>query len=170
MLYSTTKKWLFVFVCIACSCMEISANDSIPESKPRPRPAIIDSILFTTDTANVPMVSINQSAKIEALISDKIAGNTERQTTNIHGYRVQVFSSNTQRTAKGEAFKIEKRISAKFPDIDIYVQYQPPFWKVRLGNFRSVDEAAILRDELIRQFPEIQGDIYTVKDFIQVPE
>ncbi len=133
------------------------------------RPLIFDAILSTPDTCN-PMVVIHQDPRIEDMIQGKIQGRQERCTAHIQGYRVQVYSSNTQKTAKSEAFKVEKKILQDFPDINVYVLYQPPFWKVRLGNFRTQEEAGILRDDLLKTYPNMQGDIYIVKDMIEVAE
>lgn len=167
-----------ILLLLPCLCM---ANDSLTVrnsqqaahehiEKYHSRPAIFDSILSVPDTTCAPMVIIRQDPRIEDMIQGKIQGRQERCTTHIQGYRVQVFSSNTQRTAKSEAFKVEKKVKQDFSDINVYVLYQPPFWKVRLGNFRTQEEAEILRDDLLKTYPNMQGDIYIVKDIIEVAE
>ena len=84
------------------------------------------------------------------------------------GYRVQVYSGNRQQTAKAEAFRIEKLIQESGLGVETYVLYNPPFWKVRLGNFRTQAEAQQLRDEVVRLLPSLQGDTYVVRDQIQL--
>lgn len=144
---------IFVF-----HCEFIFSNDSTKIV----RPSIFDSIsIFNT-------VQIEQDKRIERIIADKIAGITERESIHVQGYRVQVFSSNEQRTAKAEAFKIEKKMNEAFPEITTYVIYRPPFWKVRLGNFRTQEEAMLLREDILKMFPQMQGDIYPVRDQIQI--
>lgn len=80
------------------------------------------------------------------------------------GYRVQVFSSNVQKTAKDEAFKIEQDLREIFPEIPVYVSYTSPFWKVRMGDFRTLEQAKKFRTELLEVFPELKSGTYTVKD------
>lgn len=80
------------------------------------------------------------------------------------GYRVQVFSSNVQKTAKDEAFKIEQDLREIFPEIPVYVSYTSPFWKVRMGDFRTIEQAKKFRIELLEVFPELKSATYTVKD------
>lgn len=177
---NVTYKGLMGCLLLLLPCLYGTANDSVTVNmaqsaehehmtKYHGRPLIFDSIQSVADTC-APMVIIRQDQRIEDMIQGKIHGRQERCTTHIQGYRVQVFSSNTQKTAKSEAFKVEKKVKQDYADIDIYVLYQPPFWKVRLGNFRTQEEASILRDDLLKTYPNMQGDIYIVKDMIQVAE
>lgn len=112
-------------------------------------------------------VTIVQDEAITRLILDKQNG-IERHPTEIQGYRVQVFSSNNQHTAKTEAFRIQRLVEDSDLETDIYVQYSTPFWKVRLGNFRTIEEAILFKDEVVRVLPELQGDTYPVRDNITV--
>lgn len=112
-------------------------------------------------------VTIHQDSAITQLIADKVSG-AEREEVQISGYRVQVYSSNRQQVAKVEALEIEKRIKDADLQLPIYVQYNPPFWKVRVGDFRTQDEARLMKDDLVRRFPDLQGDIYVVRDQIIV--
>lgn len=44
----------------------------------------------------------------------------------------------------------------------------PPFWKVRIGDFRTYEEAKEYKKLFVEQFPSIMGDTYIVRDKIQV--
>jgi hypothetical protein len=50
----------------------------------------------------------------------------------------------------------------------IYVQYLPPFWKVRVGDFRTYEEARDYKKLFVKMFPNMMGDTYIVRDKIQV--
>lgn len=112
-------------------------------------------------------VTLNQDAAISSLLQDKIDG-TEGTMVEITGYRVQIYSSNSQQTAKAEALKLEKKVLDENLEMEVHVLYTPPFWKVRLGDFRTKEEAEILKEEIIRRMPELQGDTYVVRDQITV--
>ena len=114
-------------------------------------------------------VTVVQDSAITRLMLDKQNGK-ERKQVEVQGYRVQVFSSNNQQNAKTEAFRIQKLVENSNLEGDIYVQYNPPFWKVRIGNFRTLEEAQLFKDEVIRALPELQGDTYPVRDKITVME
>lgn len=84
------------------------------------------------------------------------------------GYRIQVFSDNNSRTAKGEARSRARNISSQFPDYQTYVVYSSPYWRLRVGNFRSSEEATRVADELKIAFPAYAREIRVVRDRITV--
>lgn len=91
-------------------------------------------------------VVINQSAAIREMVGERMRGANVETTDSltflkVQGYRTQVFSGNNQRVSKDEAFRKEKEIKELFPEIPTYVTYNAPFWKLRVGDFRSHEEA-----------------------------
>ncbi len=82
----------------------------------------------------------------------------------VNGFRVQVFSSNNQKTAKDKAFSLESELKEVFPEVPIYVSYTSPFWKVRMGDFTNMEAAQHFRRSLLEIFPELKSDAYTVRD------
>ena len=114
---------------------------------------------------SLPGVQIIQDSTIAVLLEDAING--QREMVEIDGYRVQIYSSNQQQTAKGEALDLEARLKDKIGQT-IYVQYLPPFWKVRLGDFRTVEEAKEYKKLFVAQYPQMMGDTYIVRDKIWV--
>ncbi len=113
-----------------------------------------------------PNVVVYADSMVHRLVQDKIDG-TVREEVQIQGYRVQVYSSNNQQTAKNEAFTIEKKLTNSGIETETYVLYNPPFWKVRVGNFRTQEEANLMKAEIIRLLPDLQADTYVVRDQIQ---
>ena len=85
------------------------------------------------------------------------------------GWRVQVFSDNNPRTAKAEASKTERLVSARFPQHQTYVRYNAPYWRLRIGDFRTQQEANAVADELRRSFPSYSKEIRVVRDRITLP-
>ncbi len=114
---------------------------------------------------SMPRVEVIQDASVGAMLEATMSGKEER--IEIDGYRVQIYSSNRQQTAKAEALELEARIKEKVSQT-VYVQYLPPFWKVRLGDFRAYEEAKEYKKEFVQQFPEMIGDTYIVRDKIKV--
>lgn len=113
-------------------------------------------------------VNLYQDSAITRLIDDKVQG-IEGGMQEISGFRVQIYSSNSQQTAKVEAMNLEKKIlDEQDLDVKVHVIYTPPFWKVRLGDFRTREEANLLKEEIVRRFPELQGDTYIVRDQVTV--
>ncbi len=114
---------------------------------------------------SLPGVQIIQDSTMTVLLDEAVYG--KREMVEIDGFRVQVYSSNQQQTAKGEALDLEARLKDKISQT-LYVQYLPPFWKVRIGDFRTYEEAKEYKKLFVQQFPDLMGDTYIVRDKIQV--
>ncbi len=110
-------------------------------------------------------IKIYQDKRIENLFLDRQQAS---KSAVVSGYRVQVFSSNIHQTAKSAAFRVERMVMEKFPHQGIYVTYTSPFWKVRVGDFRTLEEAQAFRDELMGAFPELKREMYVVRDQISL--
>ena len=112
-----------------------------------------------------PGVQIVQDSTMAVLLDEAVNG--KRELVEVDGYRVQVYSSNQQQNAKGEALALEARLKDKINQT-LYVQYLPPFWKVRIGDFRTYDEAKEYKKLFVQQYPDLMGDTYIVRDKILV--
>ncbi len=61
------------------------------------------------------------------------------------GFRVQIFSSLQQDEAEREAEEARKKISE-----DVFVEFDPPYYKVRIGNCKNSQEAEQLLSDVKR--------------------
>ena len=84
------------------------------------------------------------------------------------GFRIQVFSDNDYRTAKNNAFYKEGLIRQAFPDLETYVTFTSPFWRLRVGDFRSYEEAGNALMQLKKEFPQMAREMRVVRDKIQI--
>lgn len=114
---------------------------------------------------SLPGVQVVQDSAMSVLLDAAVNGRHEM--VEIDGFRVQVYSSNQQQTAKTEALELETRLKDKV-DQTIYVQYLPPFWKVRVGDFRTYEEAKDYKKQFTQMFPSMVGNTYIVRDKILV--
>ncbi len=143
------KLWIIVFGVLIS--IGIWAEDSIAV-----RPNLLDSM---------PGVEVLQDSAVSVLLDEAMNGS--REMIEIDGYRVQIYSSNQQQVAKSEALDLESKLKDKI-EHTIYVQYLPPFWKVRLGDFRTYDEAKEYKKQFVEAYPAMIGDTYIVRDKIKV--
>ncbi len=117
-------------------------------------------------------VTIHQPQTLNQRISPANGDTTNTAThryksgKNIVGYRIQVFSDRNQRTAKGEALSKEKNIKENFPDMGTYITYDAPSWRLRVGDFRTRDEASLRLSELRKCFPGYANEMIIVVDVI----
>lgn len=97
------------------------------------------------------------SAQLDSLVQNFLHDNNEMQT--LDGYRIQLFSGSGAK-AKTEAQQTKQKFTAAFPLEKVYVVYNAPFWRVRVGDFRFRSEALPLLEKVKKQFPSS----YTVRD------
>jgi Sporulation related domain. len=84
------------------------------------------------------------------------------------GWRIQVFSGNNQRVSKNEAFSKETNLKSSFPELSTYVKYNAPFWRLRVGDFQTYQDAHTMLLQLRRTFPAFGREMSIVKEKIQV--
>lgn len=114
-------------------------------------------------------VEIKQSSAIRNLLGTRQLNLTdEMQYLEISGFRTQVFSGNL-RNSKDEAFKKEKEIKGLFPELVTYVTYVAPFWRLRIGDYRSHEEAYHTMRLLMDAFPSYAKEMYIVREEIRIP-
>ncbi|MDR3127270.1 MAG: SPOR domain-containing protein [Tannerellaceae bacterium] len=94
-------------------------------------------------------------------------GNTDYAFT-VAGYRIQVFTDNDRRTARSEAFEKESQIKEIFPNLPAYVTYPAPFWRLRVGDFRTIEEARLSLHQLSSAFPQYAKDMCIVREDIRI--
>ncbi len=111
---------------------------------------------------NGAVVIVNQPVEFNMLLQRDTTAIEDRLTS---GYRIQVFSDNMQKRAKDQAYERARIIQESDPELATYVTFNSPFWRVRVGNYISYEEAAVKLRELKKQFPEIL-DMRIVKDII----
>ena len=117
-----------------------------------------------------PEVEVHQSESVNQLLLSRCTGAERKYETVKNGYRIQVYSNNNPKTAAKESSDIAEKVRNLGLGIDVYRTYNAPFWRVRLGNFRTQEDANEVLDELKdviqKQLPELleTGSIYIVHD------
>lgn len=110
--------------------------------------------------ASAGSVKVVKDPRLDLLVKKQIYINT-LAIRNQPGFRVQVISTNK----RNEANDVKARVMQLQPDYRTYLDYQAPYFKVRVGDFKSREEAADLRDKLSNSFP---GGIFVVPAIINV--
>ena len=113
------------------------------------------------DTASVV---VHKDPRIDLLIKKQIQINEETtrdSRRNIPGYRIQVINSSD----RNKVFAIKARIYQEYPELKPYIIYKPPNYKLKVGNFKTADEAETYRIQLSKLFPT---GVYVIRDVIEV--
>ena len=107
---------------------------------------------------------IYRDPRVDSLIKKQIQINEETtrdSRRNIPGFRIQVASSNDRNLV----FNIKTKIYQLYPELKPYLIYQPPNYKLKVGNFKTPEEADPYLQKLIQNFP---SGVYLVPDIIEV--
>ena len=80
----------------------------------------------------------------------------------LEGYRIQIYSGNKKQPAR----QARLEFSQLYRDVKAHESYQQPYFKVRVGDFRTKLEALKFQKEVQVHFP----NCYIVKDDIEVEE
>ena len=78
----------------------------------------------------------------------------------IKAYRLQIAFAST----KNEINIMKLKFIKKFPNIPIYLSYSAPYYKLRVGNFRTKFEAEKSKSILIKNYP----GSYIVSEYIKL--
>ena len=104
---------------------------------------------FNAISQNTGAINIKgDNIYLDSLIDKNIAKNNISKT--ISGYRIQLFSGNERINANN----IKTKFLRLFPEQTAYLSYQQPYFKIRVGDFRSRLEAKLFYNKIKDEFSE----------------
>jgi hypothetical protein len=75
------------------------------------------------------------------------------------GYRVMALNTND----RDLAYKTKAQLLSRFPEFQVYVSYQAPFFKLKIGDFISRNDAEDLRKRIATMMTK---GVYIVPDLV----
>jgi len=79
----------------------------------------------------------------------------------VDGYRVQIFFDSGS-SSKNKAASVKDEFSALYPETKAYLSYKEPYYRVRVGDFRTLVEAVGFQKKIVAEYP----NSFPVKDTI----
>lgn len=108
-----------------------------------------------TFAQNQGKVTVVKDALIDSLIARRIVLNKLASSNGtpilVSGYRVQVFFG----TNRKDAYNEQARFKSIYPELNTYLSYTQPNYRVKVGDFRTRAEAQKLMTELRPVFPTL---------------
>lgn len=102
-----------------------------------------------------PMIDILQQSRIvfnNSLPEEATEVKNEKGTWGTAlGFRIQIFSG----SSRNEAYAIQARFQQRYENINTYITYTQPNYRVKVGDFRSRSEAQSFMAELKRSYPSV---------------
>ena len=105
---------------------------------------------------------IREDIRIDNLLQLHIAYNTAFPV--MPGYRIQLFMESGN-TALEKAEKIIEKFQEKYKVVPAYITFGEPYYRVRIGDFRTRLEAIKFLDQIQKHYPQA----WVVKDNISFP-
>ena len=124
---------------------------------------IFSALSMNAQTANSNAIIIYNDPQIENLVELHIDYNEEFPL--IDGYRIQLLMR-AGNTALDEANQIKDEFEENYPEINTYVTFREPYYRLRVGDFRTRLEAMEFMEKLKRSYPQA----WVIKDKITFPE
>lgn len=132
------KYLFFVFVCLVFSNYRVKAQELAPAAG---------------------HVEIIQDEKITQLSKQYLK--MSQNNPDIEGYRVQIFFDSGS-NSKNKASNLKGEFDLAYPGIKSYLSYKEPYYRVRVGDFRTLVEAVGFQKKIADTYP----NAFAVKDLI----
>ena len=142
-------KRMFFILALIISSVKINEQGSL----------IKDTTLVNGNLTIVMDSRLELLAKKEAEINEAIANGPKFAK----GYRLMILNT-TNRT---EAMSIRAKLLQLFPEQKIYMTFQPPHIKVKLGNFLEKNEAEEYIKE-VNQNKLVTTEVYLLSEMIEI--
>ena len=96
-------------------------------------------------------ITINQSDAITHLQNIRYLHNAK--SPGMEGFRIRIFFEIGQ-FARKNSEDVMRAFMEKYPGIPIYQNYQNPYWKISVGDYRTREEAIKLYNQIVKDYPK----------------
>lgn len=121
-------------------------------------------IAFSAPAQDSSSVVVHKDPRLDVLLKKQGDVNAAIKKANSHtakGYRLLVINTNNRE----EAISAKTKVYSNFPELKAYLVYQSPFFKLKVGNFKSREDAAQYQKSLGYYFPK---GVFIISDIIEV--
>ena len=118
------------------------------------------------DSTVTGKVIVNKDARLDILAKQEADINKATVglgTKAAKGYRLLVLSSNDREYA----MKVRTTLLQRFPGEKVYMTFQAPFFKLKVGNFIEKDDAEKFRKTLVSS-KIVTTNVYLVPEIVEV--
>jgi hypothetical protein len=121
----------------------------------------------TTDTVDNNNIKINKDPRLDVLAKKEAEINDANGVLYggraARGYRLMLLNTNNRELA----MKVRSELLQNFPEQKVYMSFQPPYIKLKFGDFLDKDDAEKYKAE-ITDAKIITGNIYVVPELVEV--
>ena len=125
---------------------------------------IILFVAFSASAQSDSGLVVHKDPRIDLLVKKNIEineMNTRESRRFVQGFRILVMNTND----RVKATDAKAKVYQEFPELKAYLQWQAPFFKLKVGDFKTRPEAEEFLENIKRVFPT---GVYVVRDIIEV--
>jgi hypothetical protein len=125
----------------------------------------LEAQIITIDTLNNGKVLLQKDSRID-ILGQKMEDYNISLAKNIRsgkGFRLMLLTSND----RNMVMQTRSKLLQQYPEHKIYMIYQSPFIKLKMGNFVEKTDAEKLKKQLLSQ-KIITGNIYILSETIEI--
>jgi hypothetical protein len=122
---------------------------------------LVNAQTFATDTSSV---NVHKDPRADLLLKKQAEANASIKRANARtakGFRLLVVNTNK----RDEAISAKTKVYTNFPELKAYLTYQSPYFKLKVGNFKTREEAKQYQQYLSAFFPK---GVFIMNDTIEV--
>jgi len=118
----------------------------------------------STDSAVIGKVMVIKDNRLDELIRKEAAFNEALAAAakSSKGYRLLILNTNDRPLA----MKVRSQLLQNFPEQKVYMGFQPPFIKLKFGNFLTKEDAEVYKKDILR-LKIISGNVYLLPETIE---
>lgn len=117
-----------------------------------------------TATTQTSSVIVHKDPRLSVLEDKQANVNTASKkaaSRTMRGYRLLVINTNK----RDEAIAAKTKVYQHYPELNAYLSYQTPYFKLKAGNFQSRGDAEAYRKKMAPMFPK---GVFIINDIIEV--
>ena len=116
------------------------------------------------DTTKIGKVTVYQDSRLDALVKKEIESNEiySLGPRSAKGYRLMLLNTSD----RPAAMKLRSQLLERYPEQKLYMSFQPPYIKIKFGNFLEEEEAEKYKKEIIKY--KLVNNIYLLPEIIEI--
>jgi hypothetical protein len=122
---------------------------------------LLTTFAFAQDSSSVV---VHKDPRLDVLLKKQGEVNAAIKKANARtakGYRLLVINTNK----RDEAIAAKTKVYTAFPELKTYLVYQSPYFRLKVGNFKTREEAVQYQKSLGFYFPK---GVFVLSDTIEV--
>ena len=106
-------------------------------------------------------IEITGDVQVSELVVKHIEFNERIQT--VPGYRIQIAALSGP-NSRNQAFDLKRQFKEEYPDVEVYIIYTEPNFRIKVGDFTSKLDAFVFMRKIQNRYPGtiVQENVYPI--------